>query len=75
MPSTQTQQGGLMVTKDTRFKQQKNEVPGPGNYEVRCAVEPKRQSKRQTKPQPFATRNTSQLLCEIILIAHYFYFS
>ena len=24
-----------MVTKDIRFKQQKSEVPGPGNYEVR----------------------------------------
>ena len=34
IPSTQTQQGGLMVTKDIRFKPQKSDVPGPGNYEV-----------------------------------------
>jgi hypothetical protein len=39
MPSTQTRQGGLMVTKDIRFRPQKSEVPGPGNYEVRCIDE------------------------------------
>ncbi|KAK3699095.1 hypothetical protein QZH41_008892, partial [Actinostola sp. cb2023] len=26
--------GGLMVTRDSRFKNQKNEVPGPGAYEL-----------------------------------------
>ena len=28
-----------MVTKDIRFRPQKSEVPGPGNYEVRCVDE------------------------------------
>ena len=34
-PVYQPKQGGLMVTKDARFKTQKSNVPGPGNYEVR----------------------------------------
>ncbi|XP_046845366.1 sperm-tail PG-rich repeat-containing protein 2-like [Xenia sp. Carnegie-2017] len=34
VPTTQTKQGGLMVTKDTRFKFKKSEVPGPGKYQL-----------------------------------------
>ena len=32
------EQGGLMVTKDRRFKDLKSEIPGPGTYEVTYLV-------------------------------------
>ncbi|KAK3801535.1 hypothetical protein RRG08_066725 [Elysia crispata] len=30
----QTAKGGLMITKDKRFKQDMDDFPGPGTYEV-----------------------------------------
>lgn len=30
--------GGLMVTRDKRFKYNADDLPGPGAYEVRCST-------------------------------------
>ena len=30
--------GGLMVTRDKRFKYNADDLPGPGAYEVRCCT-------------------------------------